>query len=453
MSSILTKKHLHRRTFLKGMGAALSLPLLDAMIPAATASAKTAAPIRLGFVYVPNGVIMDSWTPAADGTAFELPRTLAPLEKLRSDIFIATELAHQNARALGDGGGDHARASAAFLTGVHPNKTAGADIRNGVSVDQLAALHLGQFTRYPSLELTVEPGKLAGNCDSGYSCAYSNSISWRTETQPNPAEGNPRAVFERLFGGEDKKLSPEARAKRMHYRGSVLDVVLDQARTLQGNLGPSDRRKLEEYLHAVRLIERQIEWNEKHANDADVTLDVPESAPKNYAEYARLMFELQLLAYQTDQVRVATFMMAKEGSNRAYREVEVSGGHHELSHHLKDEAKIQNLREINRYHMEQFAWFLDRMKNTPDGDGSLLDHSAIVYGSGISDGNAHNHDDLPVLVAGRASGQITPGRHVRYAKETPMTNLYLNLLEYAGCPTDTLGDSNGKLNYLSDMTA
>lgn len=453
MSSYLTRKHLDRRTFLRGLGTALSLPLLDAMAPARAFASQSASPIRLGFVYVPNGVIMEQWTPASEGADFALPRTLEPLAPHRSDILIASELAHRNAQALGDGGGDHARASAAFLTGVHPNKTAGADIRNGISVDQIAARHFSEYTRFPSLELTVEPGRLAGNCDSGYSCAYSNSISWRTETTPNPAEGNPRAVFERLFGGADKKLSPEAREKRMLYRGSILDLVMDDARSLQGNLGPTDRRKLDEYLYAIRLVERQIEWNEAHQGEAPKEMSIPESAPEDYSEYARLMFDLQVLAFQTDQVRVSTFMMGMEGSNRAYREVGVSGGHHEISHHLNDETKIAGLRDINRYHMEQFGYFLDKMKATEDGDGSLLDHALIVYGSGISDGNRHSHNNLPVLIAGRAGGKIKTGRHVRYAPDTPMANLYLNVLEYAGCPTDKLGDSNGQLNYLSGMDA
>lgn len=453
MSNYLTKKHLDRRTFLRGMGAALSLPLLDAMVPARALASQLPAPVRLGFVYVPNGIIMDHWTPDTEGTGFVLPRTLEPIAAHRNEVIVATELAHLNARALGDGGGDHARASAAFLTGVHPNKTAGADIRNGISVDQIAARHLGESTRYPSLELTVEPGKLAGNCDSGYSCAYSNSISWRTATAPNPAEGNPRAVFERLFGGVEKKLSAEARAKRLQYRGSILDKVMEDAHALQGNLGPTDRRKLDEYLYGVRLVERQIEWNEQHAGDAIAEMNIPESAPSDYAEYARLMFDLQVLAYQTDQVRVSTFMLGMEGSNRAYREVGVSSGHHEISHHMDDQGKIEKLRDINRFHMAQFSYFLDKMKATEDGDGTLLDHSVIVYGSGISDGNHHKHDNLPVLIAGRASGQIKTGRHIRYAKETPMTNLYLNVLEYAGCPTDKLGDSNGQLNYLSGIDA
>ena len=455
MTSYVTKRHLNRRTFLRGMGAALSLPVLDAMIPAAASAAevRTVAPTRLGFVYVPNGVIMEDWTPAAEGVAYDLPHILEPIAGLRDDLIVATELAQLNARALGDGGGDHARASSVFLTGVHPNKTDGADIRAGVSVDQIAARHLGTKTRFPSLELTVEPGKLTGNCDSGYSCAYSNSISWRTETTPNPAEGNPRAVFERLFGGRDKTLSPEAREKRQQYRGSILDFVLADARQLQARLGAADRRKLDEYLYAIRLVERQIEHNEQTSTEGLEKLDVPESAPEDYAEYARLMFDLQVLAYQTDQTRVSTFMMGMEGSGRAYREVGVKGGHHELSHHLGDADKIVNLRDINRYHMEQFAYFLDKMKSTEDGDGSLLDHSLIVYGSGISDGNRHNHDNLPVLLAGRASGNVKPGRHIRYPKDTPMANLFLNMLEYTGCPTEHLGDSNGRLNYLGDISA
>lgn len=455
MSSYLTRKHLNRRTFLRGMGAALSLPVLDAMIPASASAAqvRTVAPIRLGFVYVPNGIIMEDWTPTKDGAGYDLPFILEPLAGVRDDVLVATELAHLNARALGNGGGDHARASAVFLTGVHPNKTDGANIRAGISADQIAAQHLGKQTRFPSLELTVEPGKLTGNCDSGYSCAYSNSISWRTETTPNPPEGNPRAVFERLFGARNANLTPEQQARQRRYRGSLLDFVMDDARALQASLGPSDRRKIDEYLYAVRMVERQIEHNEHEVAAGLEKPDVPESAPDDYAAYARLMYELQILAYQTDQTRVVTYMMAREGSGRAYREVGVKGGHHELSHHLGDAEKIVNLRDINRYHLEQFAWFLQRMKETEDGDGSLLDHSLIVYGSGISDGNRHNHDNLPVLIAGRGSGNVKPGRHVKYPKNTPMANLYLNMLEYAGCPTENLGDSEGHLNYLGGMDA
>ena len=317
----------------------------------------------------------------------------------------------------------------------------------------VAAQHLGAYTRFPSLELTLESGKLAGNCDSGYSCAYSNSISWRTETTPNPPEGSPREVFERLFGGADESLTATERERRKAYRGSILDFVADDTRSLQRTLGPTDRRKLDEYLYGIRLVEKQIEQGEAESIDAAGGIRVPEEKPKDYAEYARLMFDLQVLAFQTDQTRVISFMMGREGSNRAYREVDVKGGHHGLSHHQGDEAKIANLRDINRYHMEQFSYFVDKMRNTEDGDGSLLDHSLIVYGSGISDGNRHSHDDLPVLLAGKAGGNVTPGRHIRYEKHTPMSNLFLNALEYVGCPTDALGDSNGQLNYLSSLSS
>jgi len=455
MSNFISKKHLNRRTFLRGIGATLSLPLLDAMVPAQASAAvkRSVAPTRLGYVYIPNGVIVEDWTPAAEGREFDLPYILEPLESVRSEVIVATELAQLNARALGNGGGDHARASAVFLTGVHPNKTAGADIRAGISVDQIAAQHLGRHTRFPSIELTLESGKLAGNCDSGYSCAYSNSMSWRTETTPNPPEGSPRAVFERLFGGGERELSPAERERRKAFRGSILDFVAEDARNLQRNLGPTDRRKLDEYLYGIRLVERQIERGEAESFDDAGGLHVPEERPKDYAEYARLMFDLQVLAYQTDQTRVISFMMAHEGSNRAYREVGVNGGHHGLSHHQGDEAKIADLREINRYHMEQFGYFLDRMKKTEDGDGTLLDHSLIVYGSGICDGNRHNHDNLPVLLAGKAGGHVAPGRHIRYPKNTPMANLFLNTLEYVGCPMENLGDSDGKLEYLSSLSA
>ena len=456
MSSYLTKKHLNRRSFLKGMGAAtLSLPFLDAMVPARASASTIAsiAPTRLGFVYIPNGVIKEDWTPAAEGADYELPYILEPLADHRDEFLVATGLAQLNARALGDGGGDHARASSVFLTGVHPNKTSGADLRAGVSVDQIAAQHLGKNSRFPSLELTLETGKLAGSCDTGYSCAYSNTISWRTENTPNPPEGDPRAVFDRLFGDKEKGLSTTERDRRRQYRGSILDYVMDDAKSLQRQLGPTDRRKLDEYLYGIRLVERQIETTETQATASTEGFVVPESKPEDYAAYAKLMFDLQVLAFQTDQTRVITFMMGLEGSNRAYREVDVKGAHHGLSHHQGDKAKIADIRKINRYHIEQFAYFVDRMKSIEDGDGSLLDHSLLVYGSGIGDGNTHSHHDLPVLLAGKASGAVTPGRHVRYADNTPMNNLYLNMLEYVGCPTENLGDSEGHLNYLSGMKA
>lgn len=454
MTAVLRNRCLDRRTFLRGVGAAVALPLLDAMAPARALASTPAsvAPLRTAFVYIPNGVIIEDWIPGQAGNTFDLPSLLEPLGPYREKLLVLTGLAQHNAQALGDGGGDHARASAVFLTGVHPNKTAGADIRAGISVDQIAAQRIGHHTRLASLELTCEPGKLAGNCDSGYSCAYSNSISWRTSTTPNPPEGNPRAVFDRLFGRGNETLTPEEREKRKRYRGSILDLVAEDARSLQAALGPTDRRKLEEYLYAIRMVERQIESSEERVLEEGVMPEVPEEAPKEYAEYARLMFDLQALAFQTDQTRIITCMMAKEGSNRPYREIGVSGGHHGLSHHQGDPAMIADIRKINRYHMEQFAYFLGRLDSIEDGEGTLLDHCAIVYGSGISDGNRHNHDNLPVLLAGGACGAVRPGRHIKYGDDTPLNNLYLNLLEYMGVPTDSFGDSNGQLDYLDEIS-
>lgn len=450
MTAFIQKKALKRRTFLQGMGAAIALPMLDAMAGALPKPGTgTPPPLRLSFVYVPNGVDVAHWTPGAEGAAFDLPYILEPLAPHRDRLLVLSGLTHNNARALGDGGGDHARAAAAFLTGVHPNKTSGADIHNGVSVDQIAAQALGHQTRFASLELTAESGRIAGDCDSGYSCAYSNSISWRSSNSPNPPESNPRQVFDRLFGRAEAATSPEDAEKRKRLRGSILDHVLDEAKRLQADLGRSDRAKLDEYLHSIRAVEKQIQFAEQQDAGAFAKLDIPEQAPEDYAQRARLMYDLQVLAFQTDQTRIISYMMALEGSNRAYREIGLSEGHHALSHHMGDEAKVTQIREINRYHMEQFAYFVEQLKNTPDGDGSLLDHSLIIYGSGISDGNSHNHDDLPVLVVGGASGQLQPGRHLRYADETPMANLYLNVLEYAGVPTEKLGDSTGKLEYLS----
>ncbi|MCC6796943.1 MAG: DUF1552 domain-containing protein [Candidatus Hydrogenedentes bacterium] len=450
MATQSQRRTLNRRTFLRGIGASIALPMLDAMASSAPKVAASVSPVRMAFVYIPNGVIVEDWTPATDGKDFVLPHILEPLAPHRHKLLVLSGLSQRNAQALGDGGGDHARAAAVFLTGVHPNKTDGSDIRNGISVDQIAAQHIGHHTRYASLELTCEPGKLAGNCDTGYSCAYSNSISWRTETTPNPPEGNPRAVFDRLFGGGSENLDPETREKRKKYRGSILDFVLEDTQSLQKSLGPTDRRKLDEYLYAIRTIEHRIESNEKLAA-GEVELDVPESAPKDYAEYARLMFDLQVLAFRTDQTRVSTFMMAHEGSNRAYREVGVTGGHHGISHHQGDTAKISDIRKINRYHMEQFAYFIEKLSATEDGDGTLLDHSMILYGSGIGDGNVHNHNNLPILLAGNAGGIVKSGRHIKYADDTPLNNLYLNMLEHAGVPTEKLGDSTGQLNYLGEV--
>lgn len=448
----LSGKHLSRRTFLRGVGAALALPALDAMIPAARASATPATPVRMGFVYLPNGVIMEQWTPQTSSGELVLSPTLSPLEPHRQQINVISGLAQMNGNALGDGGGDHARAAASFLTGVHPKKTAGADIRLGISVDQVAAEFVGAQTRLPSLELTLERGRLAGSCDSGYSCAYSNSISWRTDHTPNPPESQPRAVFDRLFGSYDPTLSAEQRATRRLYRRSMLDLVADDTRKLMGSLGTTDRRKLDEYLYAVRKLEQRIESAEELETLHIAAFQIPgEERPSDFVEYARLMFDLQVLAFRTDQTRIVTFMMGTEGSDRRHTEIGVDGAHHELSHHLGDEKKIAQLLKINRHHVEQFAYFLEQLKSVDEYGGTLLDHSMILCGSGLSDGNQHEHDDLPLILAGGANGTIPTGRHLKYENDAPMNNLFLSMLDRMGAHAEQLGDSTGRLDQLTGL--
>ena len=451
---MIRRVRLSRRTLLRGIGTTVALPFLDAMNPAFSAAPSRLGnqiPVRMAFSYVPNGIIMEDWTPAAAGTLKALPSILEPISEFRNDVMLLSGLTHNNGRALGDGPGDHARAAASFLTGVHPKKTDGADIRNGISVDQVAAELLGGRTRFASIELGVEHGRLAGNCDSGYSCAYSNSISWRSETTPMPPEVNPRLVFERLFGRPGDSDDPVARAKRKRYEKSILDFVQQDTRKLQSELGPTDRRKLDEYLTGVREIEKRIEAGEASAAQTTPSMDRPSGVPVDFAEHAKLMFDLQVVAFQTDQTRIATFMLAREGSNRTYREIGVPGGHHGLTHHRNDEEKIRKISKINRYHMELFSYFLKRLDSIQEGDGTLLDHSMVLYGSGLADGNKHTHHDLPVLVAGRAAGGLHPGRHLRYDTETPMANLYLTLLDRMGVHPETIGDSTGRLEHLTDI--
>ncbi len=451
---MIRRVQLSRRTLLRGIGATVALPFLDAMKPAFSASPSrldNRIPVRLAFSYVPNGIIMEDWTPATAGALRELPSVLEPISEFRDDVMLLTGLTHNNGRALGDGPGDHARAAASFLTGIHPKKTDGADILNGISVDQVAAELVGGRTRFASIELGTEHGRLAGNCDSGYSCAYSNSISWRSETTPMPPEINPRLVFERLFGRPGGSDDPVERAKRKRYEKSILDFVQQDTRKLQSELGPTDRRKLDEYLTGVREIEKRIEASEASAAQTTPSMDRPFGVPVDFAEHAKLMFDLQVVAFQTDQTRIATFMIAREGSNRTYREIGVPGAHHGLTHHRNDEEKIRQISKINRYHMELFSYFLKRLDSIPDGDGTLLDHSMVVYGSGLADGNKHTHHDLPVLVAGRAAGGLHPGRHLRYDTETPMANLYLTLLDRLGVHPEAIGDSNGRLEHLTDI--
>ena len=446
---IVTRKHLPRRSFLKGMGAVVALPMLDAMTPALAAMSRAPkTPMRLAFTYVPNGITMADWTPAAEGAAFEFPRIMKPLEAFRADTLVISGLAQKNGAALGDGPGDHARAAASYLTGVHPRKTAGADIQNGISVDQVAAQAIGDQTRFASLEIGCDDSRTIGNCDSGYSCAYTNSLAWKGPATPLPPETNPRLVFERLFGDIDTSLAPDVRARRLAYRRSILDLVRDRTAQLSADLGASDKRKLDEYLTSIREIERRIERAEQDMTHLTPGIDKPTGVPVEYPDYVNLMFDLQLIAFQTDQTRIVTMMMGREGSMRTYPEINVPDPHHPLTHHRGNPEWIEKVTKINTLHMELFAGFIGKLKATPDGDGTLLDHSMIVYGSGLSDGNRHTHDDLPVLVVGRG-GDFRLGTHVVYSKGTPMTNLYLTLLDRVGVQAEKVGDSTGQIEHLT----
>lgn len=448
----LTRNHLSRRTFLRGVGAAIALPMLDAMTPAfASPGRADKTPVRLAFAYVPNGIIMKDWTPQGTGKEFALPRILTPLQAYRDDLLVLTGLADHNGNELGDGPGDHARAGASFLTGVHCRKTRGADIRNGVSADQIAAQAFAAETRFASLELGCEDSRTVGDCDSGYSCAYTNSISWRSPTTPMPPEVNPRLVFERLFGTDDFKLDPATRARRAQYRVSILDLVREDTQKLTGNLGQADRHKMEEYLTSVREIEVRIQKAEQDPHPVTPGIDKPGGIPVTFAEYVTLMFDLQVAAFQADLTRVSTLMIGREGSMRTYPEINIADSHHPLTHHRNNPDFIEKVTQINTFHIDLFARFLGKLKSLSDGDGTLLDHSLIVYGSGISDGNRHLHENLPILVAGRGDGSIQPGRHLVYENETPVANLYMTLLDRAGVHPESIGDSTGKLVQLSQV--
>jgi Protein of unknown function (DUF1552) len=440
-----------RRTFLRGVGTAMALPLLEAMLPlsALAQSAKKARPNRMAFLFVPNGAHMPAWTPAAEGPGFELPSILEPLKNVRDSVMVLSGLTQNGARPLGDGPGDHARSAAAWLTGCHPRKTSGADIKVGISVDQLAAQKIGHWTPFPSLELGCERGAQAGDCDSGYSCAYSSCIPRRTEATPVAKEVNPRLVFERLFATGDPQETAESRHRRERYKKSILDFVLDDAAQLRKQLGTHDQRKLDEYFSGVREIEQRLARAETlDAQARQVIGSRPTGAPADFGEHLRLMCDMLVLAFQADLTRVCTFMLANEGSNRSYRLIGVGEGHHDLSHHGQNPEKQEKIRQINRFHVTQLAYLLEKMQSIREGEGTLLDNSMVVYGGGISDGDRHNHDELPILLAGKGAGTIKTGRHVRYAKDTPMSNLFLSLLDRIGVPAETIGDSTGRLQQL-----
>ena len=443
---IITKMSLPRRTFLRGAGTALALPLLDAMVPAATALARTAArpTKRLGFIYIPNGANMSQWTPTADGP-LELSPILSPLAPVKEHVVIPTGLAHRQAEAWGDGNGEHSRASGVWLNGVHPKRTEGADVRAGTTADQIAAARLGQDTPLPSLEISLENSFVVGNCDNGYSCVYTNTIAWRTPTTPLPMEHNPRVVFERLFGEGGTSAQ---RASRLREDRSILDAVRDDMARLEKRLGAGDRRRAHQYLDAVREIERRIQRVEAQAGDGDMpeNLARPVGIPDSFTEHARLMFDLQRLAFQADVTRVFTYLIGREQTAQSYPEVGVPDAHHSVSHHQLDPGRLEQYAKINTYHVDLLSGFLQSLHATQDGDGSLLDQSLILYGGGISDGDQHSHIDLPLILAGGGAGQLKGGRHVRYPTDTPMTNLLLAMLNKAGVvEPEELGDSTGRL--------
>ena len=448
---MVTRTHLPRRTFLRGLGVTLALPMLDSMVPAfGTAQMRAAEAVRrLGVVYVPNGMFMPNWTPAVEGGPLEITQTLQPLARFKERMLMISGLCSEEGIARpGEGAGDHARAAGAFLTGVHPKKTEGHNLRAGVSMDQLAARVLGQHTQLASLELSLESAERAGSCDPGSSCAYANTLCWSSETTPLPMASNPRAVFERLFGTSGTT-DPAAWLQARRHDRSLLDMVTAKVARLSGELGPRDRVKLDEYLTAVRDVERRIQTAEQQTTRALPPMDQPVGVPARFEEHAKLMFDLQVLAYQADLTRVITFMMGHETSNRAYPEIGVPDAHHALSHHGGDKALIERLTKVDTHLTAMFGYYVDRLASTPDGNGTLLDSVMILYGSGLSDGNRHDHHDLPALLVGGGGGQIAGGRHLRVAQDTPNTNLFLAMLDKLGVPLDTLGDSSGRLDVLS----
>ncbi len=451
---ISTKKYLPRRTFIRGVGVTLALPLLDSMVPAFTAlRASAAKPVSRLFVgYVPNGVMMNKWTPSTVGAAFELQPILEPLAAFQDQLLLVSGLTCAPAGPLpGEGTGDHVGAAATFLTSVHPKKTEGPDIRGGVSIDQIVATKFSKDTQLASLEVCLDANELIGACEAGWSCAYANTLSWRTPTTPMPMENQPRVVFERLFGDSDDT-SQAARIARIQEERSILDSLIPEVGDLQKSLAPHDRSKIDQYLEAIRDVERRLQLAEVQSAKELPAVGRPAGGiPDTFVEHARVMFDLLVLAYQTDMTRVLTFMMARELSPRSYPEIGISDSHHGLSHHGNRAQQMEKLAKLNNYHVQQLAYFMERLRSTPDGDGSLLDHVMILYGCGISDGNLHLHTDLPILLAGGGTGQLKGGRHIRCAKDTPLANLELTILEKLGVPMESLGDSTGRVKHLSGV--
>jgi hypothetical protein len=434
---------------LKGFGAAISLPLLESMTPARALAGSpgpaAAAPVRMACLFFANGAIMDKWRPTGEGKDFQLSTTLQPLESVKNHLLVLEGLTQHHARANGDGPGDHARNASAYLTGAQPRKTSGADISVGKSIDQAIAEKIGGQTRLPSIELGIDRGRNAGNCDSGYSCSYSSNISWKTPATPCSKESNPRSAFERLFGNPEQAADRE---RRLRDRRSILDFVGGDVKRIQPALSGADRQKLDEYFTSLRDVEQRVARADQGPREVP-ELQLPDGVPAELKEHIRLMFDILALAFQTDSTRVATFMLADAGSNRTYPDVDVRDGHHELSHHQNDAEKMEKISRIDRYLVEQFAGFLNRLNGISEGGRSLLDNSMILYGSAISDGNRHNHDDLPILLAGGGGGTISTGRYIKYPKETPLNNLFISMADRMGAPMDSLGDSKGPLENLN----
>ncbi|KAF0181657.1 MAG: Uncharacterized protein FD161_330 [Limisphaerales bacterium] len=449
-------KHLAlpRRTFLRGLGTLMALPALDAMTPALKAAAAKTAPRRTAFVYVPNGMNMAHWWPETVGKGYDLPAILKPLVAHRDDFSVLSGLAQVSGRAGADGAGDHARANATWLTGQRARKTAGADIQVGVSIDQVLAEQVGKQTRFDSLELGCDKARTAGACDSGYSCAYQFNLAWKGPATPMPPEANPKQVFERLFGNGSNAEEAAARQKREQYNQSILDFVLEDANSLKRQLGATDRRKLDEYMTAVREMEERIQQAEKFklANVAPIARKDFLPQDYSYEQHIRMMYDLMVLAFQTDSTRIATFLVAHDGSNRSYPFIGVPDGHHDLSHHGGDEAKLAKIAKINTFHTTQFAYFLEKLKSVKEGNGTLLDNCAIMFGSGLADGNRHAHHDLPILLAGRGGGTIKSGQSLEFKQETPLCNLFVSLADRMNAKVDKFGDSTGRLEAIAQTT-
>jgi len=444
---VLTRKSIHRRAFLRGTGAALALPVLDAMTPAL--SAETQRPIRLGFIQVPNGIfdLHGEWTPKTVGADFEMTRTLEPLSSFRNNMVVLSGLDQQQAAGLNfEVGGDHPRACTAWLTGTHAKMTSGADLRAGMSADQIAAKEFGKYTQVASLEIGLESPEVVGACESAYGCAYYNTISWRNDTSPLPMENRPRALFERLFG-EAGTTDPEVRMALRHEDRSILDAVNADVKRMRARLGGPDRCKIDQYLEAVRDVERRMQLAEKQGDRDIPQIEGPAGAPEVFSDYYKLMADLMVLAWQTDMTRVITFMVGHEMSGRAYPEVGFGDAHHPCTHHQGDPEKQEKTTQINVFHTKMLSYYFDKLRSTSDGDGSLLDHSMILYGAALSDANLHLYTNLPLLLMAGGSSGIKGNRHLKYSNRTPMTNLLLTMLDKARVPhVENLGDSTKRLD-------